>query len=375
GQLKIFINEGGNANNSITVDLAGKVSNRNGVGSKVEMRAGSLWQKLETSSATPSAAPADALFGLGKRAAPDTIRILWPSGTVQAEIDFPTRPSTKTPGGSTCAKLAWTLPVTELDRKPSSCPFLYTWNGEKFEFITDFMGGGEMGDWESPGQWSIPDSDEYVRIRDDQLKARNGRYEIRVTNELEEVAYIDRLQLVAVDHPANTEVYPNEGLKDPPRPPFKLYVTENARPPLSAIDDHGHNELPAISAMDRKYVDDFKLDRVRGYADLHSLTMNLGPSNSKHTVLLMTGWTDYAFSSDNVAASQMGLKMVTPYVQVKDAKGQWCTVIPDMGFPVGRPQTVVVDLTGKFLSSSREVRVVTSMRIYWDQILVDTSPD
>jgi hypothetical protein len=34
---------------------------------------------------------------------------------------------------------------------------------------------------------------------------------------------------------------------------------------------------------------------------------------------------------------------------------------------------VTVDLTGKFLSASREVRIVTSMRIYWDQILVDTS--
>jgi len=34
---------------------------------------------------------------------------------------------------------------------------------------------------------------------------------------------------------------------------------------------------------------------------------------------------------------------------------------------------VTVDLTGKFLSSSREVRIVTNMRILWDQILVDTS--
>ena len=33
-------------------------------------------------------------------------------------------------------------------------------------------------------------------------------------------------------------------------------------------------------------------------------------------------------------------------------------------FPVGRPQTVTVDLTGKFLSPSREVRIVTSMRIF-----------
>jgi hypothetical protein len=90
-------------------------------------------------------------------------------------------------------------------------------------------------------------------------------------------------------------------------------------------------------------------------------------------LLLLTGWTDYSWSSDNLAAAQAGKSMMLPALQVKDAKGQWRTVIEDIGIPVGRPQTVTVDLTGKFLSSSREVRIVTNMRILWDQILVDTS--
>jgi hypothetical protein len=87
----------------------------------------------------------------------------------------------------------------------------------------------------------------------------------------------------------------------------------------------------------------------------------------------MTGWTDYAYSNDNVAASHAGIQMFPPSLQVKDADGVWRTVIPEIGFPVGRPQTIVVDLRGKWLSTSREVRILTNMRIYWDQILVDTS--
>jgi len=94
---------------------------------------------------------------------------------------------------------------------------------------------------------------------------------------------------------------------------------------------------------------------------------------AERIVLLLTGWTDYAWSSDNVAASQAGKVMKPPALQVKDQKGIWRTVIEDIGIPVGRPQTVTVDLTGKFLSLNREVRIVTNMRIYWDQILVDTS--
>lgn len=368
--LRVGRNDGGNANHSLRVNLSGKVSNRSGVGAKIEARAGSLVQKLETSSASPSVAPADVLFGLGKRLTADAVRVLWPAGIVQAETDIAKLPNPNDPKQTVSFV---TLPVIELDRKPSSCPYLYTWNGERFEFITDFMGGGEMGYLEEPGRHNKPDPVEYVRIRGDQLKERNGSYELRVTNELEEALFADRFQLIVVDHPQGVEVYPNEGMTDPPRP-FKLYATRRARPPLTAVDDHGSDVLSRITSMDRRYPDDFRRDRIRGYAAEHTLTMKLAESASRtNMLLLLTGWTDYSWSSDNVAATQAGKSMTLPALQVKDAKGQWRTVIEDIGIPVGRPQTVTVDLTGKFLSSNREVRVVTNMRILWDQILVDTT--
>ena len=373
-ELRVARNDGGNKNHSLRVNLAGKVSNRSGVGAKIEVRAGSLTQKLETYSAYPAPAPADIIFGLGKRRTADVVRVLWPAGIVQAE----------TPSAGQTAAL--TLSVTELDRKPSSCPYLYVWNGERFEFVTDFMGGGEMGHLDAPRVFNTPDPDEYVRIRGDLLKERNGSYEIRVTNELEEAVFLDRVELVAADHPQEVEVYPNEGLIAPPLPPFKLYATRAARAPVSAIDDHGHDVLERIEQLDRKYPDDFRLQNVRGYADEHSLTLKLfdeklkdkrskTKGHSDRIVLFLTGWTDYAWSSDNLAASQSGRSLKPPALQVRDAKGQWRTVIENIGIPVGRPQTVPVDLTGKFLSANREVRIVTNMRIYWDQILVDTSSD
>jgi hypothetical protein len=357
GGLRVARNEGGNKNRSVRVKVAGLVSNKSGVGAKVELRAGSLQQKLETSSAYPQPAPADLEFGLGSRPGADALRVIWPSGVVQAETEF-----------VKAGPNLLTLNVTELDRKPSSCPYLYTWNGERFEFITDFMGGGEMGYLEEPGRHNKPDPVEYVRIRGDQLKERNGRYELRVTNELEEVLYADQFQLIAVDHPDDVDVYPNEGMTDPPRP-YRLFATKGAHPPLTAVDNHGTDVLPRIVKLDRTYPDDFKLERIRGYAEMHTLTMNLGDSK----LLLLTGWTDYAWSSDNVAASQSKKEMRLPALQVKDRLGEWKTVIEDIGIPVGRPQTVTVDLSGKFLSASREVRIVTNMRIYWDQILVDSS--
>lgn len=359
-EVRFWRNEGGNRNASLRVKLAARVSNRSGIGARVEIRAGSLRQQFESASSTPAAAPADVVFGLGTRRSADVVRVLWPSGILQAETSL-------APEGRT-------VTVTELDRKPSSCPYLFTWNGTRFEFVTDFMGGGEMGAWLAPGVWNHPDPDEYVRLGRDQLRPKDGVYELRVTNELEEALFVDRLQLVAADHPGDVDVFPNEGLRSPPRPPFALTATRGARPPAKAVDEHGHDVLPQLAAVDRRYPDDFRLRSIRGYAEPHFVELDLGVP-SERPVLLMTGWTDYAFSSDNVASSQLGESMAPPSVQVKDGEGRWKTVIPETGFPVGRPQTIVVDLTGTWLSASREVRIPTNMRIYWDQILVASRAD
>jgi len=354
-KLRALVNEGGNRNHSFAVDLSGRVTNRGGVGVKIEIRAGSLRQKLETVAAVPMPAPADLVFGLGSRTAPDAVRVIWVSGIVQTETEF------KAPVTGTREAFA----LTELDRKPSSCPFLYAWNGERFEFVTDFLGGGEMGYKVAPGVWNEPDPDELVRIAPEQLRPRDGRYELRVTNELEEVLYLDQIRLLAIDHPADVSVFPNEGMTVPPKP-ARLFAARDPRVPR-ATDHKGRDVTLRLARRDRVFVDELPLLRIRGYAEEHALTLDLGGLPPTHTLLLLTGWTDYAFSSDNVAAHQAGLALVPPRLEAEAADGRWTTVVGQVGVPVGRPQTVVVDLSGLPLGPSRRVRVVTSMRVYWDE--------
>jgi tetratricopeptide (TPR) repeat protein len=356
GALRVLRNDGG-VNGSVRVRLKGLVSNRSGVGSKVELRAGSLFQKLETAASTPAVAPSDLVFGLGKRAGADAVRVIWPSGTVQTETPVP---------GSPNAGSAARFEVKELNRKPSSCPYLYSWNGSTFEFITDFMGGGEMGYLVEPGVWNQPNPIEYVRLTDEQLKARDGRYQLRVTNELEEALFVDRIALVTVAHPADVLVYPNEGMTSPPKP-HRIFTLKNPRTPAKASDDHGHDVLDRIARLDRRYPDDFPVQRIRGYAEPHTLTLDLG-SVTPRAALLLTGWTDYAWSSDNVAAHQAGLRMQPPTLEVEDPSGRWFSAIEQIGVPIGRPQTVVADLTDIWKGPSRRVRIKTNMRIYWDEI-------
>ncbi|MBM4195400.1 MAG: tetratricopeptide repeat protein, partial [Gemmatimonadetes bacterium] len=296
---------------SVRVTLQGRVSNASGVGAKVQVRAGSLWSRRDVSAATPAVAASDLVFGLGPRRGADAVRVLWPSGIVQTELPA-------ADAGSNAATLSGSLRVEELDRKPSSCPLLFTWSGERFEFVTDFLGAGEMGAWVGPGAYAHPDPVELVRIGAEQLQPRQGRLELRLTNELEEVLFLDRVQLMAVDHPHDTEVFPDAGMTSPPKPD-RLLAVRRPRPPAAVRDDAGRDMMGSLARIDRVFADGFRLAPIRGYAAPHALMIDLGTTDAD--VVLLTGWTDYAFSSDNVAAHQAGLQQQPPILEVKTRSG------------------------------------------------------
>ncbi len=361
-QTWAWLNSGDQRNRSLRLQLRGRVTNRTAVGSKVQIRAGSLSARFETSSTTPAVAATEPLFGLGPRPGADVARVLWPSGILQAET------AAASSEGQEPAPLPSPFLVEELDRKPSSCPFLFVWNGERFEFVTDFLGGGEMGYWEGPGAWNHPDPVEYVRIRGEQLKPVNGRLQLRVTNELEEVVFLDRLRLMTVTHPSDVQVFPNEGMTVRAKP-FRLHGVRSPHTPVRVTDEHGHDVTSRIAQLDRTWPDDFPLKAIRGYAEPHALLIDLGATAGPQT-LLLTAWTDYAFSSDNVAAYQAGLVAAEPKLEVRDAAGRWRPLDVGIGIPVGRPQTIPVDLTGVLRAGEHELRLTTNMRIYWDQIQV-----
>ena len=103
-----------------------------------------------------------------------------------------------------------------------------------------------------------------------------GRYELRVTNELEETLFVDRLQLIAVDHPADVEVYPNEGLKARPAGVRAARRRAAPRPVARAIDDAARRDRSRWPRSIDSYPDGFALDAIRGYAEPHALTLDLG---------------------------------------------------------------------------------------------------
>jgi hypothetical protein len=74
------------------------------------------------------------------------------------------------------------------------------------------------------------------------------------------------------------------------------------------------------------------------------------------------------------AASQAGLRAISPFVEALGANGKWMHVVDDMGFPAGGPRTMTADLTGKLPSGTQRIRITTNLQIYWDSIVVSRTP-
>jgi len=355
-------NIGGNKNHWLRLALQGTNDNKSAIGTKVEVFAGAMRQKFEVAGATGylGQSPAEIHAGLGTETEADVVRLLWPTGVLQDEIHVT--------GGSR-------KEITEIDRRGSSCPIVFAWNGSRYEFLADMIGPGIVGHWIAPGQRDVPDPDEYLKVNGSQVALRDGKISFRMLEPMEELDYLDRVRLLAIDHPSDVEVYPNERFaSNPPFPEFKVIASRNAHAPIGAWDDHGRDVLPLLLERDRKYVADFPSAPYQGFAAMHTLELDLGEWDASRPLrLLLDGFTDYFTANSMYAAWQAGIQPIAPYVEAQDSSGKWTRVIDDMGFPAGLARTMVADLTGKLPAGTRRIRIVTNLKIYWDRIRIDNS--
>jgi tetratricopeptide (TPR) repeat protein len=369
GPPLLLRNHGANKNNWMHIDLKALNDNKSAIGAKVEMYAGALYQKWEVAGASgylgQSAAPI--LAGLGGEKKAEVVRLLWPTGVPQDEVNL-------------TAQRAQT--IAELDRRGSSCPVLFSWNGREYEFIADMIGPGVVGHWVAPGERDVPDPTEYLKVSARSVAAKNGLLSFRFMEPMEETVYLDRVQLLAIDHPASYDVFPNERFaSNPPFPEFKVVAsekgaTQNVHPPLGAWDDRGNEVLSLIAKRDRHYVTTFDELPYAGFAKLHWLELDLGPWDAhKPLRLIIDGYTDYFTATSMYAADQAGIKVIAPYVEAQNNKGEWIRVIDDMGFPAGLARTMIADLTGKLPAGTRRIRIVNNLKIYWDAIRIDQTPE
>lgn len=359
--IQLARNDGGNNNNFVQVQLTGlsfgsSKNNRLGIGAQVELKAGDLYQLKTVKGPLIE-------FGVGQRTKLDALRIIWPNGVPQTIVD-PTRKQR----------------ALEQAQLKGSCPYLFTWDGNKFVFLKDMLWRSALGmpvainGKDTIFAYKEP-SKEYLLIPGEKLKPRNGQYTLKVSEELWEAVYFDKAALIAVDHPDSVDTYVDEKFVAPPYPGKKIYQVSRPQLPVSATDGKGNNVLPKLEKYDFQYVSNFSLGKFQGVAEEHDLIVDLGKNvDADNLLLYMRGWIFPPDASINTELTQTDkYKLQPPSLQVMNKDGKWQTVIKDIGYPMGRDKMVIVDLSHKFLTPhDRRIRIRTTMQIYWDHIFYST---
>jgi tetratricopeptide (TPR) repeat protein len=321
-----------------------------GIGGEVEVRSGRLVQKQTITGTTVHA-------GLGTRTSIDVTRIVWPNGVPQAEFD---------PGID--------RPIVAQQRLKGSCPWIFADDGTGMRFVTDFL-------WRSPlglrinaqDTAGVTQTEDWVKIRGDQLAVRDGAYDVRISAELWETHFVDHVSLMVVDHPDDMAVFVDERFaREAP-----ALAVNAMRPPQAvarAWDETGRDVTDLVREQDGRYLGTFERGPYQGVAADHFVEVDLGVEIPRDAPMWLVahGFVYPTDSSINVAIGQGGA--VRPRglsLEALDAGGRWVVVAPDLGFPAGKNKTILVDL-GRVaragVAGARRLRLRTNLEIYWDSL-------
>ena len=313
-----------------------------GAGGYIEARSGPLFQKQPLTGGPVH-------IGLGTQSTIDVARIVWPNGVPQAEFG---------------TSVDDTVVIEQ--RLKGSCPWVFTWDGTRMVFVTDFL-------WRSPlglrinaqDTAGVTQTEDWVRLRGDQLVPRDGRYDVRITAELWETHFFDHVSLMAVDHPDGTEVFVDERFSPAAPPALAVQALAGLRPVPRATDERGTDVTAVVAARDGKYLSTFTRGRFQGIADDHFVEIDLA-GIARDDVLVANGWIYPTDSSINVAIAQAGIAPRGLSLEAQNADGSWRVVNPDLGFPAGKNKTVLIDLKGA--AGTPRIRLRTNLEIYWDSL-------
>jgi hypothetical protein len=315
------------------------------LGSLLEVRAGQHYQAAIIRGQSTH-------FGLGQATQADVVRILWPNGI----------PLNRVAAQADQVLCEEALPI-------GSCPYLYLWNGERFEFCTDLLWNAPLGlkfaeDVVAPWrEW------EYLKLDGDKLQPKDGAYVLQVTEELWEIGYFDLMELMAIDHPLGTEIFTNEKVAPPDQARHTIHTVSTRRRPLVARDGTGRDVLGQVTNTDGEFARTAQQRLSSGLVTENVLELDFGDLGDPQRVMLfLTGWLFPTDTSLNVQFSQHPTlpRPRPPALWTVNDQGEWRESRAFLGFPGGKTKTIAVDITDAINLHDARLRIVTNMEFDWD---------
>jgi len=264
-----------------------------------------------------------------------------------------------------------------------SCPSLYIWNGEEYVYAGEISDGtGYLGifdyfreDGSLSFLYSVPW--DYLKLNADRIEPNDGYYDMTVTQKWDEIAYVDSATLVIVEHSPDVDVYSTKAtylyMLDEQGTIYT--VSKNPGSPVSCINSTGHDVLPLVLERDG-------ITTTGNEFHWDTLELDLGDlSDAEQIKLIVAGTIIYSTGEEQGEwAGQFydrpGEKpFPPPYMEVKDAEGNWVPVADNRQFPLLDviPDCFVVNLTGVFPTDDYSLRIHTFFNTRFDYIGVDTT--
>lgn len=157
------------------------------------------------------------------------------------------------------------------------CPFIYSFDGEKYMFDAEPYGGAICQGLERT-EWCALES----------LKETDGQYKIRIANELEETQQTNEMALLVVDHPNDMVVAPDAS--------GKIHTIVQPVVPDRVFDNKGNDLMPYFIKNDRVFwtsrIEGRDLDKKEDLRD--ELIFEFPkPQDAKKAKLLVNACTTY----------------------------------------------------------------------------------
>ena len=211
-------------------------------------------------------------------------------------------------------------------------------------------------------------------LPDGLLASRNGRYELKITEPMEEAAYVDSVRLVAYDLPPGWSMVLDErkAISAPDATGDPRFYREELLP-VQAVDDEGEDVTRAVTTADGVAAPPGRVDpRFIGRTDNHVLTLRFDralDSPRGAPMLVADGWIEYPYAQTLFAAWQAGAQYLAPTVEARGTDGQWRVLRREFGYPAGMPRRMSLPL-GRLPPGTKELRMRTTQEIYWDRLAV-----
>jgi hypothetical protein len=240
--------------------------------------------------------------------------------------------------------------------------------------VSDILGVGGIGFAIGRGKYAQSHPQENFQLPECLLQPRSGRYLLKLTEPMEEAAYLDAARLTAYDLPPGRQMVLDERMSiNGPEPTGEPRFYRNEMLRSRALNQQRQEVTDTVTTADLQAapVGDLDLRFIGRLAGEHSLILEFPRSLDAFAgdpMMVIDDWVEYPYSQTMFAAWQAGADYRAPSLDIQGEDGQWRPLLEQFGYPAGMPRRMSLPLAG-LPSGVTRLRLRTNSLVQYEMSL------